>query len=27
VWVQDDGTVQFQPDIYGYDNLQERGTS
>lgn len=26
-WVKDDGTVHFQPDIYGYDDLQERGTS
>jgi L,D-transpeptidase YcbB len=27
VWVKDDGTVHFQPDIYGYDDLQERGAS
>jgi len=27
VWVKDNGTVQFQPDIYGYDDLHERGTS
>ena len=27
VWVKDDGTVQFQPDIYGYDGLPERGAS
>jgi murein L,D-transpeptidase YcbB/YkuD len=27
VWVKDDGAVQFQPDIYGYDDLQERGAS
>lgn len=27
VRVQDDGTVHFQPDIYGYDDLQERGAS
>jgi murein L,D-transpeptidase YcbB/YkuD len=27
VWVKEDGTVQFQPDIYGYDDLQERGAS
>jgi len=27
VWVTDDGTVQFHPDIYGYDDLQERGAS
>ena len=27
VWVKDDGTVQFQPDIYCYDDLQERGAS
>jgi murein L,D-transpeptidase YcbB/YkuD len=27
VLVKDDGTVQFRPDIYGYDALQERGAS
>jgi len=27
VLVKDNGTVQFQPDIYGYDDQQERGTS
>jgi len=27
VWVKDDGAVQFQPDIYGYDALQARGAS
>ena len=27
VWVKDDGAIQFQPDIYGYDELQERGAS
>ena len=27
VLVKDDGTVQFRPDIYGYDGLQERGAS
>lgn len=27
VWVKDDGTVQWQPDIYGYDEAQERGAS
>src|SRR5262245_29283785 len=27
VWVKDDGALQFQPDIYGYDDLQERGAS
>jgi murein L,D-transpeptidase YcbB/YkuD len=27
VWVKDNGSVQFQPDIYGYDDLQERGAS
>jgi len=27
VWVKDDGTVQWQPDIYGYNNGQERGAS
>jgi murein L,D-transpeptidase YcbB/YkuD len=27
VWIKDDGTVQFQPDIYGYDEPQERGAS
>jgi L,D-transpeptidase YcbB len=27
VLFKDDGTVQFRPDIYGYDALQERGAS
>lgn len=27
VWVRDDGAVQWQPDIYGYDEVQEKGTS
>jgi murein L,D-transpeptidase YcbB/YkuD len=27
VLVKDDGTVQFRPDIYGYDALQKRGAS
>jgi len=27
VLVKDDGTIQFRPDIYGYDELQERGAS
>jgi murein L,D-transpeptidase YcbB/YkuD len=27
VWIKDDGTVQWQPDIYGYDEAQERGAS
>ena len=27
VWVKDDGIVQAQPDIYGYDDLQARGAS
>jgi murein L,D-transpeptidase YcbB/YkuD len=26
VWVKDDGTVQWQPDIYSYDDQQEKGT-
>ena len=27
VLVKDDGTIQFRPDIYGYDALRERGAS
>jgi murein L,D-transpeptidase YcbB/YkuD len=27
VLVKDDGTVQWQPDIYGYDEPQEKGAS
>lgn len=27
VLIKDDGTIQFRPDIYGYDELQERGAS
>ena len=27
VLVKDDGTVQFRPDIYGYDALREGGAS